>query len=143
MLQHSGLVCKQLNIRKKVINLMYEEDYIMRSKTNFIRLLSKKIYGKDIAVYELSENEEYTQNDNLHKRLLALLSEGKINEAENQLFEKINFKDNRTIMIAIDFYQRLNNLDNEFLQANNFSREEIEEGLRDIAKRSGIVIYKL
>ena len=46
-------------------------------------------------------------------------------------------------MVAIDFYQRLNNLNNEFLQANNFSREEIEEGLRDIAKRSGIQIYKL
>lgn len=68
---------------------------------------------------------------------------GKINEDENQLFEKFNFKDNRHIMVEIDFYQRLNNLDNEFLQANNFSREEIEEGLRDIAKRSGIVIYKL
>lgn len=122
---------------------MYEEDYIMRSITNLIRFLSKFFYGKDIAVYELSENEEYTQSDSLHKNLLALLSVGKINEAENQLFEKINFKDNRTIMVAIDFYQRLNNLDNEFLQANNFSREEIEEGLRNIAKRSGIVIYKL
>ena len=80
----------------------------------------------DLPVYELSQNEEYTQNDNLYKNLLALLSVGKINEDENQLFEKFNFKDNRQIMVAIDFYRRLNNLDNEFLQAHNFSREGIE-----------------
>ncbi len=122
---------------------MYEQDYIMRSITNLIRFLTKIFYGEDIAVYELTENEEYTRSDSLHKSLLDLLSSGKINEAENQLFEKFNFKDTRHIMVAIDFYQRLNNLDNEFLQANNFSREEIEEGLRDIAKRSGIQIYKL
>ena len=122
---------------------MYEQDYIMRSITNLIRFLSKIFYGKDIAVYELTENEEYIQSDSLHKSLLALLSSGKINEAENLLFDKFNFNNNRQMMVAIDFYKRLNMLDDETLKENNFSRKEIEEGLRDIAKRSGIQIYKL
>lgn len=122
---------------------MYQEDYIMRTIKNLIKFLSKIVCGKDTIVYELSENEEYAQNDNLHKRLMTLLSEGKINKAENILFENFNPKDNRNMMVVIDFYQRLSNLDNEFLQVNNFSREEIEEGLRDIAKIAGIPTYKL
>lgn len=121
---------------------MYEKDYIMGIITNLIRFLSKIFYGKDIAMYELSENEQYAESDNLHRKLLTLLSDGKINEAENILFKKLNPKNNRDMMVAIDFYQRLNNLDNKFLQESNFSREEIEEGLRDIAKRAGIVTYK-
>lgn len=122
---------------------MYQQDYIMRTIKNLIKFLSKIVCGKDTIVYELSENEEYAQNDNLHKRLMTLLSEGKINKAENILFENFNPKDSRNMMVVIDFYQRLSNLDNEFLQVNNFSREEIEEGLRDIAKIAGIPTYKL
>lgn len=123
--------------------MMYEQDYIMRIISNLIKFLSKIIFGKDIAIYELSEDEKHKQSDNLHKELLALLSEEKINEAENLLFEKFNPKDKRQMMVAIDFYQRLNNLDDEFLQGNNFSRKEIEEGLKDIANKAGIVTYKL
>lgn len=122
---------------------MYQQDYIMRIISNLIKFLSKIIFGKDIAIYELSEDEKYKQSDNLHKGLLLLLSEKKINEAENLLFEEFNPKDNRQMMVAIDFYQRLNNLDNELLQQGNFSRKEIEEGLEDIAKRAGIITYKL
>ena len=33
-------------------------------------------------------------------------------------------------MVVIDFYHRLNNLRDEFLQANKFSKEAIEEGLK-------------
>lgn len=123
--------------------MMYEQDYIMRITSNLIKFLSKIIFGKDIAIYKLSEDEKYKQSDNLHKELLVLLSEEKINEAENLLFEKFNPEDNRQMMVAIDFYQRLNNLDDEFLQGNNFSRKEIEEGLKNIANKAGIVTYKL
>ncbi|NLJ78696.1 MAG: hypothetical protein GX329_04975 [Tissierellia bacterium] len=125
------------------MDMMYEQDYIMRTITNLIRFLSKIIFGKDIAVYGLSKGGEHIQSDRLHRKLLALLSEGKINEAEDLLFEKFNPKDTRQMMVAIDFYQRLNNLDDEFLKENNFSRKEIEEGLRDIASKAGITIYDI
>lgn len=118
---------------------MYEQDYIMRMIQSFIKFLSIIIFGKDTFTYELSENDEDVQNDNLHKKLISLISLGKINEAENVLFDKFDPKDNRQIILAIDFYQRLNDLDDVFLKDNNFSREEIEQGLKDIAKKYGIV----
>ena len=71
---------------------------------------------------------------------MALLSEGKINQAEDLLFEDFDPKYNRDLMVALDFYNRLNNFDDNYLRENNFSREEIEEGLRDVVKRAGISI---
>mgnify|MGYP000973117153 FL=1 len=119
---------------------MYEQDYIMRIIANLVQFLARIVFGKDTATYELSRDEEHKESDELHKALVVLLSEGEINEAENLLFDKFNPKDNRHMMVAVDFYHRLNNLDDGVLQENDFSREEIEEGLRDIASKAGIVI---
>lgn len=119
----------------------YEYDYIMRVIGNTIRFLAKIVFGKETATYELSVDEQFKESDELHKELLGLLLKGKINEAENLLFEKFNPDDNRQMMVAVDFYQRLNNSDDKFLQDNNFSRQEIQEGLKDIANKAGIVFF--
>jgi len=122
---------------------MYKQDYIMEMINSFVRFLAKAFFGKDTITYELSENDEYTQSDSLHKELLDLISIGKINEAENTLFQKLDLRDKRQLILAIDFYQRLNKLDDQSLQKNNFSRQEIEDGLKEIAKRAGILTFDL
>ncbi|HEY8421099.1 MAG TPA: DUF6483 family protein [Thermoclostridium sp.] len=122
--------------------MMYEKDYIMRIISNMINFLAKIVFGKSNAVYEISEDERFKESDELHQELLDLISKGKINEAENMLFDRLNPDDKRQIMVAIDFYRRLNSFDDEFLEKNNFSRQEIEEGLRDLANKAGIIIYE-
>lgn len=121
---------------------MFEQDYIMRMIKDLVKFLAKILFGKDTINYELPDDGRYTENDNLHKKLISLINIGKINEAEDLLFEKLDPKDKKYMELALDFYQRLNNLDGEFLKSNNFSRGEIEEGLRDIAKKFGILTYK-
>lgn len=121
---------------------MYEQDYIMRKISNIIKFLKTIIFGEDSSNYELSKNQENEQSDNLHKILIELIAFGKVNEAENLLFENFDSKDNRQVLLALDFYERLNKLDDDFLQQNNFSREEIEDGLKEIARKVGIPIYK-
>lgn len=86
--------------------------------------------------------EKYTQTDYLHKQLLSLINQGKINEAENMLYEELGPKNKKYIELALDFYGRLNNLDDEFLEKNNFPREEIEQGLKAVAKEFGVSIGK-
>lgn len=121
---------------------MYEQDYIMRKISNIIKFLKTIIFGEDSSNYELSKNQENKQSDKLHKILIELIAFGKVNEAENLLFENFDSKDNRQVLLALDFYERLNKLDDDFLQQNNFSREEIEDGLKEIARKVGIPIYK-
>ena len=124
------------------MNIMFEQDYVMRMIKDLVKFFAKVLLNKETITYELSDNEKYAQSDDLHKELLSLVMIGKINEAENLLFERLDSKDMKYMELALDFYQRFNNLDDEFLEKNNFSREEIEEGLRGIAKQFGISMYK-
>jgi hypothetical protein len=125
-------------------DFMDKEDYLMRMIKNMVsflvNFLAKILLNKDTANYELPAVEKYTQTDYLHKQLLSLINQGKINEAENMLYEELDPKNKKYIELALDFYGRLNNLDDEFLEKNNFPREEIEQGLKAIAKEFGVSI---
>ena len=62
-----------------------------------------------------------------------LVMDGKINEAENVLFESIKkSKTANSIYIAGEFYTMLKELSEEQLKERNFSPEEIDEGIADI-----------
>ncbi len=123
-----------------MVNITFEQDYIMRLINELIRFLAKVFLNKEIVTYEFSHEEKYTQIDNLHKQLLILIEQGKINEAENMLYERMDLKDKKYIELALDFYERLNNLDDEYLEKNNFSRKEVEQGLKGIAKELGVSV---
>ncbi|MBS4537510.1 hypothetical protein GOQ27_03495 [Clostridium sp. D2Q-11] len=119
---------------------MFQQDYVMRMIRDIIRFLAKVLLKKDTVYYEFVEKENYTQTDYLHKELITLIQKGKINEAENLLFKKLDPSNKKHIELALDFYQRLNSLDDKFLEDNDFSREEIEDGVKEIAKKFGISI---
>ena len=56
-------------------------------------------------------------------------------EAENQLYEMTCDGDRQNLEIGLLFYYHLNGKDDEFLEASNFSREEIMMGIQDLAER--------
>ncbi|MFD3156314.1 DUF6483 family protein [Haloimpatiens sp. FM7330] len=119
---------------------MYEQDYVMKIVKSLVKFLAKISLNKDTSTYELPAQEKYTKIDYLHKQLLNLIKQGKINEAENLLYAELDSKNKKYMELALDFYDRLNNFDDEFLEKNNFSRKEIEQGLKSIAKKFKISI---
>lgn len=119
---------------------MFEQDYMKRMIKDMARFLARIILNKDTVTYELTKDEIYTKTDYVHRQLLSLIMQGKINEAENMLHEEFKHRNERCMELALDFYSRLNDLDDEFLMKNNFTREEIEQGLKEIVKRYGILI---
>ena len=42
------------------------------------------------------------------------------------------------LLIGLAFYSYLNEMDNDFLVANNFSREEVREGLKSLVAVYGL-----
>ena len=63
-------------------------------------------------------------------RIKRLVMDGKINEAEDVLFESIKkSKTANSIYIAGEFYTMLKELSEEQLKERNFSPEEIDEGI--------------
>lgn len=117
---------------------MYEHDYIMRLVRDMVKFIAKVFLRKDDVKYELSHEEKLSQTDVLHKQLIILISEGRINEAENLLFENLDTDNTKYLELSIDFYNRLNEMEDDFLEESNFSRQEVEEGLRAIMKEFGI-----
>ena len=114
-----------------------KQDYILRIIDQVIDLIMENAFGFK-KKEELSENFSNTENSTeKYNKLKFLVDEGKINDAENMLFEILNKNNLDDLKIALLFYDYLNSKSDEFLKQNNFSREEIKEGLIDISKKFG------
>ena len=72
------------------------------------------------------------------EELKALCGRGEINAAENLLFEELDFSDPGTLPIALAFYEHLNRFSDQELEARDYSREEIFEGVKDCAEQYGV-----
>lgn len=116
---------------------MLEEDYVTKMIKDMIRAIIKTILGKTQLDYELPKENEYTREDMIFKNVLDMADDGKINEAENLLLTEFEFEDSIQLEIALTFYSHINEFDDDFLDANNYSRQEISEGIEGIASKYG------
>lgn len=116
---------------------MYKKDWILDQIDELVEFLSKVFLNQTNTEY-VPENIVNSTSDELYNSLDKLLSENKINEAENLLFDKIDSKNTKHLSIALNFYDKLNKLSDETLESANYSREEINQGLHDILNVFGI-----
>ena len=116
---------------------MYEQDYIMRLIKEMVRTVLKLIFHVDMrsSMEELPEDLEVKTTLDV---LLDMVDEGKINEAENIVYEITENVEHRYLEAALLFYFCLNEKTDEFLEENNFSRDEVKEGLMEIISRYGL-----
>lgn len=126
--------------------MYYQQDWIMRQIEAIIALIIR-ILSKNIP--DLKEIEEFEktamQSDDLYTKLRKLISQDKICDAENMLFEAIDNKNENTLESAILFYYHINKLTDNELEKNNYIREEILSGLQEICNKYEIMdesIYK-
>lgn len=115
-----------------------EKDYILRMIKDLTKSIAHLILGKSEIEYELPEESEYSKVDTLYVKLIELVNLGQINEAEDLLFEEINPSDMRQFEMAMSFYLYLNDFGDDYLEKNNYSRDEITEGIRSICKEYGV-----
>lgn len=62
---------------------------------------------------------------------------GKINEAENILLDSIDYTNNNEVIEVALFYQYLSEKDNKFLENNNYTKEEVFSGFKQLLMKSG------
>ena len=79
-------------------------------------------------------NLEYTGSSEILSIILkSLIAKKEYNKAENVLFEEIEKnKSEANYKVGIDFYEELLEKSNEDLLENNFSKEEILQGIKDL-----------
>ena len=113
---------------------MLQDDFILRQIREMIHAVMRMLF--QVNASELSpEVIEDTSARTVLEELLALTDEGRIDEAENQLYEMTCDGDRQNLEIGLLFYYNLNGKDDDFLETHNFSREEIMTGIQDLADR--------
>ena len=116
---------------------MFEQDYVMRLIKDIVRAILKLLFNIDTEspTVELLENKE--EKETL-ENLLDMVDAGKINEAEDRLFDLVSDTDMGSLEIALLFYSYLNDKTDEFLEVNNFCRAEIKSGIENVADLFGL-----
>ena len=61
-----------------------------------------------------------------------------VHEAENELYMGMVEDDVDYLELALTFYLYLNDMDGDFLDDNGYSREEVLEGMKDLASDWGV-----
>ncbi|MCR5460683.1 MAG: DUF6483 family protein [Acetatifactor sp.] len=116
---------------------MFERDYIMRMIKEMVRAIIKLLFGVDTQspTAELLQDTEQKQ---ALEELYDLVDAGKICEAENRVIEQAENGNRSDLEIAVLFYSYLNEKTDAFLEEHRFSREEIMQGLKDVASLHGL-----
>ena len=114
-----------------------EKDYIMRMIKEMVRILFSLIYGKKYVSVELEKENKYEVSGKNLKSFLDMIDSGQINEAENILLDNIDYANNDEVMAAALFYQYLSEIDSEFLINNNYTKEEVLSGFKQLLVQSG------
>lgn len=116
---------------------MFEQDYVMRLIKEMVRAILKLLFQMDTQspTAELLESEEEKQT---LEDLLDMVDAGKINEAEDRLYDLIDVTDQKTLEVALLFYSYLNEQTDDYLEANDFSRGEIKMGLEYVTSQFGL-----
>lgn len=117
--------------------IVFEQDYVMRLIKEMVRAILKLLFNIDTEspTVELLENKE--EKETL-ENLLGMVDVGEINEAENKLYDLINVTDINSLEVALLFYSYLNDKTDDFLEANDFSRDEIKLGMENVADSFGL-----
>ena len=114
-----------------------EKDYIMRMIKEMVRVLFSLVFGKKYVSVELEKENKYEVSGKKLKSFLDMIDLGKINEAENILLDNIDYTNKEEVMAAALFYQYLSEKDNEFLENNNYTKEEVLSGFKQLLIQSG------
>ena len=116
---------------------MFEEAYIMRQIREMVRMLLKLLFQMDME----EDSEELlrgTKENEVLRELLEMVDDGRINEAENRVYELCEDGEMANLKVMLLFYDYLNGKSDEYLEECEFSREELKEDMRDLLAGFGL-----
>lgn len=118
--------------------MIHKNDFVMRQIRDMVHMLAKIVLGRDTVKYEEKEDMKFSEMSQVYTDLIHMVDNGKINEAENLLFDEIKKDENKSFETALYFYDYLNTLSDSFLEEHNYSREEVKEGVQSLADSRGL-----
>ena len=114
---------------------MFEQDYIMRQIKEITAVIAKVMFGAkvDQSFYMLQEVERqkaYT--------LIEKLRNGEIKEAVDEMDRLTDNNTKENLMIGLEFYTQLSNMDDDFFTANGYTTVMARKDFRRFTKKFGV-----
>ena len=119
------------------MNFTDEKDYIMRMIKEMVRVLFSLAFGKKYVSVGLEKENKYEVSGKNLINFLNMIDLAQINEAENILLDSIDYTNKNEVMAVALFYQYLSEKDNQFLENNNYTKEEVLSGFKQLLMKSG------
>ncbi len=113
-------------------------DINMTPYYNLTKLLAATLFKKDSPIIPENAIPDNSRPGRLLNALRQLIASRSINVAENMLFDSFDVKQPVFLAIGLEFYARLSEMSEDDLREQNFSVEEIGEGIRDM-----LAFYKI
>lgn len=117
--------------------MIYQKNTIKKSISDLIRITAIIAFGAYQERYKQPKFLENSAEDSLYVKLVKMVDEGRINEAENILLEQIETENITDLQLALDVYSYMNEKSDEFLESNNFERIEISDGVKYVIDKFG------
>ena len=121
--------------------MSYHYDWLKRQIEIIAAMLAYILANKKNSIRSVEEAQAIPSGENeLYLLLCALVRQGKLCQAEDLLFDALEDPGQMVLDAARRFYNDLNALSDETLEAHGFSREEILEGLQHVCETFGIPV---
>lgn len=91
--------------------------------------------NQDISYIYEDYSDKFIENsamDSIYYRITSMIDKGCINEAENIMYEMLNPKIKQEYYTMLCIYDYMNDLDEKFLIEHGFSKDEVEDGIKEI-----------
>lgn len=116
---------------------MWEQDYIMRQIHQILKVLVKVLFNVSDDSLSLALIQDVETKETVGD-LLKKIDDGNINKAENEISEMTDNTTKDNLLAGIIFYSYLNEKDDEYLESHDFSREEVEDGIKNLLSKYGL-----
>ncbi len=119
------------------MGLFDEKDYIMRMIQEMVRVLFSLTLGKQYTSVELPDENKFEVSGIKLKDLLNMVDNGEINDAENIILSHSNYSNNDDVIASVIFYKYIGEKEESFLLRNNYTKEEVLDGLKQLIQKAG------
>lgn len=121
------------------MRVFIQQDWLMRQIEMIISTILL-LLGESSQDSASPEELHQESSSELAQELTGLLREGQLGKAEDLLFQHLDAEDKSILAIAMDFYQQANAMSDTELEAQGFTRDELLEGLRQVAEFYGLYL---
>lgn len=118
--------------------MVYKQDWMLRKIQLITDMIAHTVFHTSVIKYQKENVLNPTQTDRLHSRLDSLIEQKEIGEAEDLLLDSIDPGNRKHLELALDFYRKVNRLDDEELDLCDFPRSEIMDGIETVLEIFGL-----